>query len=371
MHLELVIVDGPQSGRRFTLGRNPVTFGRSVGATNTFPQDSFMSGMHLSVQYALSCLIVLDLRSSNGTFLNGQRITQSLAVPGDVIKIGTLTLQVVIGKPPSPSPDPVEPEVLPEPPAPAPLVGATTVMAAVTEPMPAVTEDAVVDKFEPDALEFEDPAFEEPAIDAFQQIEKPVIEEVLAPQAEPVGKVHESVLTWLEGTAHPLFCLIDPGVHVTVPSLLEQASERMESLHDGGADNILARFAPHVVQLGLGSPLLRELVENGWGQGWACFFTSDASLEELAAHFRKFFMVQLEGGKEIYFRFYDPTVLRGFLPAGSAEELTVFFGPVVEWMIEAKNSAMMLKITNDSRGLHTMTIPLAVTATRFRKSSAK
>src|SRR5665213_1898544 len=111
MHLELVIVDGPQAGRRFPLGRNPATFGRSAGATISFPLDKFMSGMHLSVQYALSCIVVLDLRSSNGTFLNGQRIAQAMAVPGDTIKIGTLTMQVTIGKAPAPAaePDPVEP----------------------------------------------------------------------------------------------------------------------------------------------------------------------------------------------------------------------------------------------------------------------
>jgi Domain of unknown function (DUF4123)/FHA domain len=334
MHLELVIVDGPQAGRRVSLGRNPVTFGRSSAAVISFPQDSYMSGMHLSVQYALCCIIVLDLRSSNGTLLNGQRITQAMAVPGDVIKIGTMTMRLAIAT--APPPEPVEPVVSPE----TPTILTTLEMPAVAEPMLDVVEEPVIE------------AIAEQATTMFV--------------AEPVEKVHQSVLTWLLDTKLQLFCLLDPEAHESIPSLPAFASEPKESLYDGDADSMLAKFAPYVVQLGPDSELLHALVENGWGQGWACFFTSEASLEELTRHFRKFFMVQLEGGKEVYFRFYDPRVLRGFLPAGSAEELTAFFGPVVEWLLEAKNSAMMLKITNGSDGLHTRTLPLAVTASRFR-----
>jgi Domain of unknown function (DUF4123)/Inner membrane component of T3SS, cytoplasmic domain len=330
MHLELLIVDGPQAGRRIPLGRNAVTFGRSVGATISFQQDKFMSGMHLSVQFALSCLVVLDLRSSNGTFLNGQRITQALAVLGDVIKIGTLTMQVVMGKVPAAEPEPVEAVASSE----EPVIPRTLEMLAVTEP-------------------------------EVEALAGPATTLIAVP--EPAEKVHHSVLSLLDGTEHPLFCLVDPGAHATIPSLLDQAREPKESLYDGADDSMLAKFAPYVVQLGPESELLHALVENGWGQGWACFFTSEAPLEELGRHFRKFFMVQLEGGKEVYFRFYDPRVLRGFLPAGSPEELTAFFGPVEEWLLEARNSAMMLKITNGGDRLHTMTIPLSVTASRFRK----
>lgn len=330
MHLELVIVDGPQAGRRVPLGRAPVTFGRSSGAVVSFPLDSFMSGMHLSVQYALSCIIVIDLRSSNGTFLNGQRISQAMAVPGDVIRIGNLTMRLAIGT--APAPEAAESADSPEP-----------IVVAPTLEMPAVTE---------------------PMIEA---IAEPAVEAIAAPVPAPVEKVHQSVLNLLCETALPLFCLVDPGTHEMISTLLGAAPEPKESLYDGAADNVLSKFAPYVVQLRPDSALLHALVENGWGRGWVCFFTSEAPLEELGRHFRKFFMVQLEGGNEIYFRFYDPRVLRGFLPAGSAEELAAFFGPVVEWLIEAKNSAMMLKITNASDGLRTRTIPLEITASRLRK----
>jgi len=356
MHLELVIVDGPQAGRRFPLGRDRVTFGRSSGAIFSFPQDSYMSGMHLSVQFALSCVIVLDLRSSNGTFLNGQRITQAMAVPGDVIKIGNLTMRLAVAA--APPPESAEPATPSEPvsaASPLPLSAATTLE------MPAVTDSPIeVD--------------EEPALEEIEE-EEPVIEPIAEGAttlivSEPAEKVHQSVLDWLLDAKLPLYCLLDPGAHAMIPSLLAAASDPRESLYERDANSMLARSAPYVISLAPDSDLLRALIENGWGQAWGCFFASEASLEELGKHFRKFFMVQLEGGKEIYFRFYDPRVLRGFLPAGSADELAAFFGPVSIWMIEAKNSAMMLKITNASEGLRTVTIPLAVTSSRIRKQPA-
>ena len=237
MHLELVIVDGPQAGRRVPLGRAPVTFGRSSGAVVSFPLDSFMSGMHLSVQYALSCVIVIDLRSSNGTFLNGQRINQAMAVPGDVIRIGNLTMRLAVGT--APAPEAAEPTDLSEP-----------IVVAPTLEMPAVTE---------------------PMIEA---IAEPAVEAIAAPVPAPVEKVHQSVLNLLCETALPLFCLVDPGTHEMIPTLLGAAPEPKESLYDGAADNVLSKFAPYVVQLGPDSALLHALVENGWGRGWVCFFTS-------------------------------------------------------------------------------------------------
>jgi hypothetical protein len=317
MHLELIIIGGPQTGRRIPLeGRTPVTFGRSLGATIPFHEDRFMSGMHLTVLYALSCVILIDLRSSNGTFLNGERLTQAMAVPGDVIKIGQLTMQLAVAKPP--------------------------VKQAEQPPQETVAQTNV--GVLPETIMMPE-----------------VIAPVAEPIAEPVVEQHHAVLEVLRRTELPLFCLLDVCAHDSIPSLLNTARDLRESLYDGDAENILAQWAPYIVMLNSDSELLRVLVGKGWGQGWASFFTSDASFDELSKHFRKFFMVQLEGGKEVYFRFYNPGVLREFLPAANSEELAVFFGPVEEWLIEAKSSIALLRISNPSDGLRTMIIPVTDT----------
>ncbi len=48
-----------------------------------------------------------------------------------------------------------------------------------------------------------------------------------------------------------------------------------------------------------------KLLDLGWGKGWASYFTSHAAFEDIRYHFRKFLMVQVQGGEELYFRFYD------------------------------------------------------------------
>ena len=54
----------------------------------------------------------------------------------------------------------------------------------------------------------------------------------------------------------------------------------------------------------------------------------DATLEELRRHFRKFLKVEDPKGKSLIFRYYDPRVLRVYLPTCNAMELQTVFGPV-------------------------------------------
>jgi len=43
-------------------------------------------------------------------------------------------------------------------------------------------------------------------------------------------------------------------------------------------------------------------------------------------HFRRFITVHDESGKPLLFRYYDPRVLRTFLPTCNAKELAEIFG---------------------------------------------
>lgn len=65
----------------------PVTIGRD--STNTIPIESpFVSKAHAIFQYSGGQFVIEDLRSANGTKLNGQPIQISIVSPGDVIEIG-------------------------------------------------------------------------------------------------------------------------------------------------------------------------------------------------------------------------------------------------------------------------------------------
>lgn len=70
----------------------PTTIGRSGNATLTI-KSSKISRNHCEIDTYEGELTVRDLGSSNGTFVNGQRITDvTFLSPGDELRIGPLTL---------------------------------------------------------------------------------------------------------------------------------------------------------------------------------------------------------------------------------------------------------------------------------------
>ncbi len=74
-----------------------VTVGRAVGrAQFALPHDTFMSGVHFAVECGASGCRVQDRKSSNGTFLNGARISEAMLANGDEIKGGQTIFKVKI-----------------------------------------------------------------------------------------------------------------------------------------------------------------------------------------------------------------------------------------------------------------------------------
>ena len=59
--------------------------------------------------------------------------------------------------------------------------------------------------------------------------------------------------------------------------------------------------------------------------------------------FRKFLIVKLEVGKELYFRFYDHRVLRIFLPTCYEKQLKYFFGLIKVFAMESEDAEFELK----------------------------
>jgi pSer/pThr/pTyr-binding forkhead associated (FHA) protein len=88
----LVAMDGPLLGQRFVVS-GPMEVGRECpGIPMSF--DTGASRRHASVSPSFNGLAVADLGSTNGTFLNGQRVSQANAAPGDMVKIGSTTFRV-------------------------------------------------------------------------------------------------------------------------------------------------------------------------------------------------------------------------------------------------------------------------------------
>ncbi|PSL27431.1 DUF4123 domain-containing protein [Dyadobacter jiangsuensis] len=124
-------------------------------------------------------------------------------------------------------------------------------------------------------------------------------------------------------------------------------NSRCDSLYRGRSEEEYAAIAPYLFQYDLEDDFDLWLRENA-GQSWGIGLVANEPMEVVHKHFRKFLLVQAEDGQELYFRFYDPRVLRVFLPTCDPEQLKEFFGPVLEFHIEDPiNQHMLVCRQND------------------------
>ena len=90
----LVITSGPRAGTELPLGRDPITIGRS-SESNLVIRDDYTSTHHARLLLWNDEWMIQDLDSTNGTFLDGRRVTVPTQVPLDTpIKIGTTTFEL-------------------------------------------------------------------------------------------------------------------------------------------------------------------------------------------------------------------------------------------------------------------------------------
>ena len=88
---KLLVVNGSNAGEEFVLS-GTISMGRAESSFVTIV-DSRVSRQHARIQQHGDEFIIVDLHSSNGTFVNGQRIDEYVLAPGDEIQIGDTVFQ--------------------------------------------------------------------------------------------------------------------------------------------------------------------------------------------------------------------------------------------------------------------------------------
>ena len=85
---QLVMHSGPTPGKTFPLEGDLITIGRE-GDNGIIINDAEISRKHTQFVFQGGKFILTDLGSTNGTFVNGQRLTgQHILQPGEVISLG-------------------------------------------------------------------------------------------------------------------------------------------------------------------------------------------------------------------------------------------------------------------------------------------
>jgi pSer/pThr/pTyr-binding forkhead associated (FHA) protein len=131
----LTVKLGPMPGKVYEIARASVTLGRDV-TNDLVVNDAEVSRRHVQITAEAEGCRVEDLASTNGTFIDGRRITQpALLKPGQVLGVGeTVTLELSFTPDPDATLNVQQEERAPEPAPAAP--SAPPVEAAPAEPAP-------------------------------------------------------------------------------------------------------------------------------------------------------------------------------------------------------------------------------------------
>lgn len=106
---KLVILNQGMTGRTFELTVERTTVGRVED--NAFQiADGSVSSHHAEIILRGEDIIVRDLNSTNGSYINNEKITEMVLKPGQTLRFGQVELKIDDGKPvtapPAPAPAP-------------------------------------------------------------------------------------------------------------------------------------------------------------------------------------------------------------------------------------------------------------------------
>jgi hypothetical protein len=142
------------------------------------------------------------------------------------------------------------------------------------------------------------------------------------------------------------------------PLLLESFYSQHHCLFSGPLTPELTIVAPYLVQLEPDDRHTRKLIAQAWGNSWGIFLACDSRLESLRRHLRSLLVVRDRRNREMMFRFYDPRVLRLYLPTCTSGELQTVFGPIRRMWIEGETPDTMLELEVSSSRLVTRSKPV-------------
>jgi len=345
MRLILKIRAGSDGGGEIAIEQGArVRFGRKSPADYVFPDDPGISRQHFSIECSSENCRIQDLNSSNGTWVNGRRVSEAILQEGDEIAAGELRFAVHIDRD-----------------------RAWAAPAAKTAPPPFYSQPQLT-------VELLDPVASSP------RAPKP---------AAPEISLEERLLGLLREDFQPLYAILDGARSPQIYKMLAEAKEenlkaweeqnpgaggptyqppatgmleggaQYESLFEGWSKAELTLFAPYLVSLPPWSKLLEKLVTKGWGKSWGVFLTSSLAFPDLRQHLRHFLMVNMPDGKQVYFRFYDPRVLRVYLPTCTPQEIAYFFGPVIRFATENEKPGSLLEFIRREAGMFSNVVQLA------------
>ncbi len=93
----LEFIYGPLEGQTFRIEQEITTIGSQAGNSIVLP-DPAVSRKHLGIRRDAMGYEMADLGSTNGVYVNGQRLAKKLLATGDIIRIGESEMVFQLGR---------------------------------------------------------------------------------------------------------------------------------------------------------------------------------------------------------------------------------------------------------------------------------
>lgn len=171
------------------------------------------------------------------------------------------------------------------------------------------------------------------------------------PRTAPAQALHEALFADGQTGA---WAVLDGASIEGLPAKLKELAPEHTCLYRGELAPDLAAAAPYLARLEADHPFTEWVLDEGWANHWGIFAVAPAAadLRAMRKHFRTFLLVRNPDGKVVYFRYYDPRVMRVYLPTCNATELATVFGPVCAYLMEDEDPATLLVMSVRDRKLH-------------------
>ena len=168
-------------------------------------------------------------------------------------------------------------------------------------------------------------------------------------------------LIWQNSAENPerrIFGLLDAARSDTIYPYLRDHVPTAQSLFQGSRARELALVSPYLMALTPNQALSQWFFLNGWGRQWGILCESTEAGNILLRHFQKIIAVYSDEGKPLYFRFYDPRVLKLYLQSATPDDLKKLFGPVAAFYVEGNTPDSLTQYILSSDRLVTRNLDL-------------
>src|SRR6266478_8155965 len=93
---KLVVLSAGMTGRTHELKVDKTTIGRVEDNTFQIAEPS-VSSHHCELHLRGNDVLVKDLNSTNGTFINGEKVSEALLKPGQILRLGMIEMRLETG----------------------------------------------------------------------------------------------------------------------------------------------------------------------------------------------------------------------------------------------------------------------------------